>query len=277
MIDQDIDQEQTPVTPPEDPGYTNEDLKKESLHDIAANTEAPKEPEVKEEKPVEPPIEDKKEETPANVPDSKVIAEEAAQAVLDKQKEAEKVEEPVVADTKTEYQKIVDDFAAEKGRTPTWDELAEKIEERTIAKIDERQEAARKAQEAEQATRQAQVDAENKRINSFVDDELSDLYANGKLTPVKDPKNESDQGVVERKALFAAWKDVNDKRRAEGKPEIISATRIYEYYYKKPNAQPRGADAPIVGNRGSSSTPQDEKSYTYDEIHRKPFSFFGKK
>lgn len=254
------------------PEYSHEDLKKESFRDIASNTEIPDEPKE------ETPIEEQKEEPKVEFDEEKYkkIADEAAVRAADeverRRVEAEKAnEEPKEA--KTEYQEIVDEFTDREGRTPTWDELAVKIEERTIEKIEARQVEKTQAEIQEKETQRKTYEEEQKRIDVFVDDEMAELYKHQKLTPIREKDNPSDQGVVERKSFFKQWGDVNTQRRNEGKPEILSATRIYEYYYKKPSAQPAGYDAPIAGNRGSTISPTQEQEYSNADL-KKPWSFF---
>ncbi len=271
-----------PVVPQEeqvnDLGYKYEDLQKETVREIAANTELPKEESAKTE---EKPVIEEKEITLDEV--GKDIAEKTATAMLAAQEARDKVAEETrvkaeedakkPATPQEEYQQIVNEFTTKEGRVPTWDELAVKIEERTIEKIESRQ----KAQQAEQIERAKQANVAHeedaKKLNAYVDDEMQDLYTSGKLTPIKDAKNPSDQGVIERKELFRQWGEVNRQRLSEGKPEIISATRIYDYFYKKPNTQPAGATAPIAGNKSSAVIPSKEQDYTYADL-KKPWGWF---
>lgn len=267
-----------PIVPQEeqiiDPGYSHQDLKDQSIREIAENTELPKpveeKPEVKEEPKVE----------QLNIDEvAKKTAEETAKKVLEEQeikaKEAEK-DKVTPQNPDDEYVKWTEKFTKENGRTPNYAEAFQFMEERVAAKIEQRQIEQKQQQEEEQKKQeQAKLD-ENKRLNAYVDDELSDLYRAGKLTKILDPNNPSDQGVVERKALFAAWAEVNNERRAKNLPEIISPTRIYEFYYKKPTVQPAGANAPIAGNKGSAVPPSSEQSYSYQDL-KKPWSLLGRR
>lgn len=258
-----------------DPGYTNEELHKQSLRDIAENKEPPKEVEEKKQE-EEIPLEKVGEEI-AEKTAKRLLDEQEARAKAAKEQEAEEAKRAAEA-AKTpeqEYQEIRDTFEKEKGRTPTWDELAVKIEERTLEKLERKQKEALETEQKTQKAQQEEQERVNKQINAVIDDELADLYSAGKLTKIQDPKNPNDPGVVERKALFAQWQSVNTERKAKGLPEIMSATRIYEFHFKKPTIQPAGADAPVFGNRGSSVTPQDSQKINYArDIKGKRWSWF---
>lgn len=254
---------------PQDPGYSYNDLK-QPIREIA--TEEPKTPEA--------PKEEVKEEPKPEI-DAQKIAEDAAKSVLDQQEVARKEEERVKEEAKQEepsekekaYLDWEKKFSAEKGRQPSYLEALTFVEDQAIKGIEEKQLAQKKIQEEEQVRVQKEQEETDKRLNAVVDDELSDLYNAGKLTKIQDPNNPSDQGVVERKSLFAKWAEVNMERRTKGLPDIISATRIAEFYWKKPNAQPPGADAPIAGNKGSGQPPSAEQEYSYQDI-KKPWGFF---
>lgn len=277
--------QEVPVTPVTDnpppiipPNYKYEEIAKESMSEIAHET-----PPVVEEKPVEPVVEEKSLDEIG-----KKIAKDAANAVLEKQKaDAEAAEEArkaaeVTPPTEKEriYTEWAEKFNQEKSRPPTYLEAMEFVEEQAIAKIEERQQTQRveEAKRAEDA--QKAQDEETKRINTFVDDELAELYRGNKLTKIQDPNNPSDQGVLERKSLFTKWAEVNNDRRAKGLPDIISATRIAQGidetgkpYWTKPNAQPAGADAPVMGSRSSTTPPDDGQQYTNADL-KKPWSFW---
>lgn len=213
----------------------------------------------------------------------KKIAEDAARAVLESQKAdviaaeearlAEETKEP------TEKERVYIDwekkFNDANGRPPSYLEAMQFVETQAVATIEEKQQAA-KAEEIKQADEARRVqEEENQRVNTFVDDELADLYAGNKLTKVIDPNNPSDQGVVERQSLFARWAEVNNERRAKGLPDIISATRIAEFYWKKPSAQPAGVDAPVQGSRSATVDPNAPQEYTNADL-KKPWNFWKK-
>lgn len=259
---------------PVDPGYTNTDLHKESMKEIAANTELPKPPEDK--------TVQKDEEKEMDLEDvGKKIAEETAKKLLDEQEsrakahkeqeEADKKAQELAKRTpKDEYNEIRDTFEKEQGRVPTWDELAVKIEERTLAKLEQRQKEAADLATKTQKEQQAVQEQINKQLNAHIDEELSDIYRAGKLAPIKDKNNPSDPGVMERKDFFAQWALVNQARIAAGKPEILSAARMMygvdenkKPYYSKKSAEVPGANAPVFGNKGSSAPPSDHQEVNY--------------
>ena len=250
---------------PVDPGYSNEDLKNQSIREIAEGQEPPKPEEKPQEPTPEPPVET------APIP----TAEEIAKRTADEIEARAKTEEPTPEPTDKEkiYIEWEKKFREDNTRPPTYLEAMQFVEERAVATIQERQETEAKAQEEEQTRIAKEIEETNKQVNAVVDDELNDLYNANKLTKIQDPNNPSDQGVIERKALFAKWQEVNTQRAAEGKQPILSATRIYEFYYQKPNAQPAGADAPVAGGSGSGTPPSSEQNYSYTDL-KKPWSFF---
>lgn len=274
---------ETPVVPtggqePSDPGYSHEDLQNQSVRDIAAGQEPPKEPEAPATPPTEPVV-----ETPAP---TQPTPEEIAKATADEieaRRVAEEAEAKPAEPTEEEKQATEKyltweaTFKAKEGRPPTYWEaqnfVKDAVKEDLKRELKEEAEQERQTQATQEEEAKKQRAAEEERINTIVDDELQDLYNNGKMTKIQDPNNPSDQGVVERKALFQTWADVNNDRRAKGLPDIYSATRIFEFYYKKPNAQPPGANAPVQGNRGSATPPSDEESYSNADL-KKPWSFF---
>lgn len=268
MLEDQLDPE-VPIEPT-DPGYSNKDLHDESFRAIAAQDE-PKEPITPEEPkdPIAPAIDPEK------------IAEDAARKVLAEQEAKQQAEEqerikadaPEPTDKEKAYTDWAEKFNQEKSRPPTYLEAMEFVEQRAVESIEANQAAKEAEAKAEQERQTSEMAENTKRLDTIIDDELLDLYKANKLTPIKDPTNPSDQGVVEKKALFTKWAEVNAERRREGKPDILSATRIYEFYYQKPNAQPPGADAPVVGNRGAAVAPSSEQNYSYADLKR-PWSFF---
>lgn len=252
--------------------YSYNDLKDQSIREIAEGQEVPKPAEAAAEAPEEPevPLEDI----------AKKAGEEGARAVIEEQEAARKAEEEKrkaeevkLTPEEEQYEKWKQDFEKNNKRPPTFMEAMKFVKDEAVRDIREQEEQERKAQEEQQEKARKEQEETDKKLNSIVDDELNDLYNSGKLTRIKDPNNPSDQGVVERRALFQAWQEVNTQRRAEGKPEIVSATRIYEFHYKRPNAQPAGANAPVAGNRGTTTPPSEEQEYSYQDLKR-PWSFF---
>lgn len=252
----------------EDPGYTHKDLESQSIREIAEGQEPPKP--VEPEAPQEP-------ETPAPpVETPQLTAEEIAKKTADELEARAKEDVPAEPEPTAKekiYLEWEKKFETDNKRPPTYLEALSFVEEQAVATIQERQEQAAREQQEKDAQALKQKEETDKQVNSIVDDELNDLYNANKLTKIKDPNNPADQGVVERKALFDTWQQINTQRAAEGKPPIYSATRIYEFYYKKPNAQPAGANAPVAGSAGSATPPSEEQSYTYQDI-KKPWQFF---
>ena len=277
-----VAQEDQVTTPTEEPTYSHEDIQKESFRDIATNTEEPKPVETPQ-APVIPPEEP---EVPLEEVASK-IAEDAAKKVLeDQRKQFEANEEEI----KKQNQIKEDAAKPQEDRRPIWVQegrepkdyteiykQAQKDSEYRMKDILTQQENDRKLAEqtkqTELAQEQARQDENKKNLDVVINDELEDLYKANMLTRVKDEGNPSDQGRIERQALFAKWAEVNQERRAKGLPDIVSATRIFNFYFTKPTAQPAGADAPVMGNKGSATPPSSEKDYSYDDI-KKPWSWF---
>lgn len=261
-----MDDNQTPpINPNATVDYSYKDIHDEKIEDIPNMTPEPpkEEPTVVEEPEI--PLEDVVKQTAQEVIDqNKPSVEEIAKATADELVERAKVQEPQ-DDAYTAWAK---QFEQDNDRTPNWAEAAEFIKDRAKAEIKAEDEALKAEEAKKQEEAQKVAEEETKRINAYVDDELSELYNAGKLTKIEDPNNPSDQGVIERKALFSKWAEVNAQRKSEGKPEILSPTRIFDFYYTKPNAQPAGADAPISGNKGSAVPPSQENSYSYKDIHK---------
>lgn len=277
-----------PVVPQDeqivDPGYTNADLHRDTFVDIATNSEEPKADDPKKDedpKPDEKPevnIEELKEQWKQEARAEFEATLEAKQKEEDEQKKREELK-------KQEFDEMTPIWVKE-GREPKdYNEIKEQSvkearhefmrlqQERDAAHAEEEKkktEAAEQAKKVEEETVKSAWDA--------INIELNDLYRMGKLTPIKDADNKSDQGVLEREELMKQWSQENNKRRIENKPQIMSATQFVEFYYKRPTAQPPGADLPIAGNTGSSKGQADAENpgYTYKDL-KKPWSIFGRR
>ncbi|MDD5069045.1 MAG: hypothetical protein PHN89_05635 [Candidatus Pacebacteria bacterium] len=266
----DIPKDTTPVETPQEEKpaeYSYEDVHKETPKDIAENKEIPEGKNAVEKKAEEiKPEEKKPEEKPEEVLDTGKLAKEVATEVAKEIKPAEptppeKTEEEV-------YQEWAKTFEEEHGRIPTWTEAMKYLKEEStkeVLKTLEERETKKREDEEKVKTEQEENDKVLiKNFNETIDGDLEDLYANGKLTPIKDEKNKADQGVIERKALFQTMLDVNAKRAEEGKKPIYSVKEIYYEHYKKPTSQPAGADAPVSLGKGVSPQPEgDEKELDY--------------
>lgn len=267
--------------PPEEktPEYSYDDLHKEPIKNIAENKELP------EEKPPEPTEEEKtkaeaeakekadleakakeKEEEVAVKPEE--LAEDIGKRIAEKLAPEKKV-------SKDKYDEFFDKVFAEKGREPNWKELSEFLENQAIERVASKQkEEAEARKKTEEDIKKANEEF-TKRFNSQIDEELEELYKSGNLTAIKDPNNPSDQGVIERKALFQAMLDTNAKRVAESKDTILSLVRIfYGGYYTKPTAQPAGSEAPISMGKGTPASSEGEQEINYVKDVRRPWSFF---
>lgn len=263
-------------TPDEKPiEYSYDDVHKPTTEEIAENKEVPEEkpekpevkPEVKEEKPVVPEVKEEK-------PEDKIEADKLAEEIS-----AKVAEKLIPQDEKTpqdKYDAFFDKIQKEKGRDPNWKELSQFNEDQAVATVLAKQKEETEARQAEEANIKKANEEFTKRFNSQIDEELDELYKSDNLTAIVDPNNPSDQGVMERKALFQAMLDTNAKRAAEGKDSILSISRIFHGYYTKPNAQPAGEEAPVSMGKG---TPSDEGGEELDyakDVHR-PWSLFGKR
>jgi hypothetical protein len=241
----------------ETPDYSYDELHKEEVKDIASNTELPKEPE----KPAEVKPEEKKPEE--EVIDTAKLAEEVADKVVEKTKPP--VEETPVKTEEEKYKEWAAEFKDKQNKEPSWTDVAAHLKEEAIKAIDDRE--AQKVKVAEEAKKVA--DENDKKLtdnfNKIVDEDLDDLYKSNRLTPIKDKTNPSDQGVVERKALFQKMLEVNQARHDEGKRPIYSIKEIYYEHYTKPSAQPAGENAPISVGKGAPSSGEEEQEIDYNK------------
>lgn len=188
------------------------------------------------------------------------------------------------ADTKEEKEEKKDaikeylDKAKAEGRNPTWEEAlafvaeegSNRAYERIKAEQAAEQEKARVQEEEREQIAEVQKKADEERVKAFnqvIDDELDELYNNNKLPRIKNKDDAKDPGVIARKALFQTMLDVNEKRKEEGKPAILSVSRIYSFYYKPPTAQRAGADAPVSMGQGASEA-SDPDDYSYTDLKK---------
>lgn len=257
--------------------YSYEDLKKD-IKDIASEEpkeeikETPKEevkPEVKEEEVEE--VDAK--EFAENI--AKETAKETAREIAELQAKKEEEDKPIKSAAEEYLEK-----AKEEGKTPTWEEAMAFLEEsaanKAIAAIKAEQETTAKVEQERVETQRQQEQTAVDNYNKIVDEDLNDLYSANKLTPIKDKENPSDQGVVERKALFQAMLEVNQDRLNKGLRPVTSIKEIYYEHYTKPSAQPAGKDAPVsLGDKGINAD-EDNQEIDYVRDVRKPWSLFRK-
>lgn len=269
-----------------DQEYTYKELHETPIRDILTD------PEVKpEEKTVEPVV-TPPEEAPT-LPTADEIAQKTADELQARQAaEAEEAAEELKAQ-KDEYQAWEDELWDKEKRTPTYQEALKFMQKQAAndpetiknlrAAIRAEEEAEAKVKADEDAAQAEETKKTDEQLGKIVDDEFMELYRTGVLTKIQDPTNPTDQGLLERQSLAQAWMEVNNKRRAEGKPDILSASRIVhgrdetgKPYWTKPNAQPAGYDAPVMGSKSSAIAPSSENSYTYSDL-KKPWSLFGRR
>lgn len=243
-------------------------------------TPEPAEPVKEPEKPIETAV-----ETPVETPTTPT-PEEIAKATAD-EIEARQAAETPQTPQEDEYAKWEQALWETENRTPTYQEALDFMrvqsakDPETIKAIREaikaEEDAEKEIKAEEDKIKAEEVKKTDEQLGKMVDDELNELYQAGILTKIQDPKNEGDQGVVEKKSLFARWLEVNNERAAKGLPQITSAVRIAHYYWQKPNAQPAGFDAPVMGNRSSVVPPAGENDYSYNEVHRTPWNIFKRR
>jgi hypothetical protein len=265
-----------------EPTYTYDELHKEPIKEIVANKEIPEEKpaetdeektarEAKEKEATE--AKAKADEEAKKKEEAEINPEELAEEIS--KKVAEKVTQKEKKEVKDKYTEFFDKTKEDKGREPTWKEFGQFLEDEAVKNIEKKQEEAKKVEVEKKEAEQKANEEMGKRMNAQIDEELEELYKSGGLTPIKDPKNTSDQGVVERKALFQAMLDTNQQRANEGKPPILSIQRIfYGGYYNKPSAQPPGENAPISMGQGTPADQGEEKELDYNKDVHKPWGIF---
>lgn len=249
-----------------------EDIEGKSIRDIATDDDPKKEEENADEEPKQDDkLEEDKEEPEKEeekVEDPKLDPEKLKQEISDET--TAKIVKALTGgdDKQTEenlnaYEKYARDVWDKEKRQPRWDEVLPLIEEAAVQRIQAKQDAMiQKEQDDKQAAEEAR-DAELERFNKGVDEELDELYRTSKLPKIKNQDDENDFGMVARKALFKRMAEVNMERVEQGLPPITSISRIYASYYKLPNRQPAGADAPIGDGRGSVTSANEDEEIDY--------------
>lgn len=262
----------------DEPVKTNEEEIKELqdrlLKEASAPPEEPKEepkeekPEIKEE-PKEEKVEAKEEYEPVDMNKLKEeVRTEATEEVTNKIIKSLKGEE-ATQEEQDAYQKFATETYEKEGRNPTYNEAFKFMSQQVKEEIRAEDEA--KAKEAEEQVKAKQeAEGQNKeQFNKYIDDQLADLKATGKLPEAADPKDENDPGVVAQKALFQKMMDVNTERVKDGKPPIYSLKEIYYEHYSQPTG-PAGADAPVSAGRGGPPS-NNKDEMPYDQLHKSDF------
>lgn len=259
--------------------------------DVEEKKELPEENQPVEEKPTPEPVVEEKTQPPPAVEQTlneQKVAEMVKKATEDAIKTYVASQSPqTTGQQKSAAQEFMDKMK-EQGKTPSWQDAFDFLEQRAEKKYFEIQESEKKkAEEARMAEEKATKEREEaqqkandeaiKRFNEIIDSQLNELYEDKKLTPIKDKNNPNDQGVMERKALFEAMLKVNNDRLAQGKPPIQSIKEVYAFHYTRPTAKKvSGSDAPVSIARGTPAK-DDSEEIDYREISSTPFRNFFKK
>ena len=242
--------------------------------------------EVVEEK-TEEKVEEKKEEKEIVV-DEEEFGKKIAKNIVETQEEiAEKKrqEEEEKSKKEAEEARMKDEMTpiyVREGRNPK-DYVEINDEAKRIAKLefskelDERE--ARKQADINEQEEIKKTEAQKKEeaqdnYNKYIDNQLDDLVKSNKLPAIKDPNDEKDLGVIERRNLFKTMYDVNIKIAEENKtlppeqqkPLINSLKEIFYEHYKPMSTQPAGYDAPVAG-KTSVIAPTNDEEIDYREIH----------
>lgn len=167
----------------------------------------------------------------------------------------------------TEAARIGEERALEKMR-------AEQAEKDAATKT--QQEATQKQQQAEEARKKTF----NDQLQKEIDDDLNGLWADKKLTKMKDPNDPNDPGVKEKNAFIKTAVEVNAKRMGEGKPPIRSLKLIYYESYlpnrekilQEINKQPAGGDAPVMGAESTQGHELPDDKYIPARDRKKSFA-----
>jgi len=258
------------LVPDEEIDYVK-DIQGKNIRDIQEEVvDKPK----KEEPVVETPVVEPKVEPKVEEPKEEVIdADEMAKSIAEKVREELKSKEEITQETKDKYDELVAKLEKE-GKEPSWKDVAKLIKEEAIEEI--KQERIREQEEIEKHREEERKVTEKltEKFNANLDEELEEMYKSGELTPIKDQKNPSDQGVIERKSLFQTMLTVNQERAAQGKEPIMSLARIRYSYWTKPTAQPAGADAPISMGKGGPSSDEPDEEIDYNRDVKKSWASF---
>lgn len=187
------------------------------------------------------------------------VRKETAKEITDKLTKA--LGNKPTEEQKDKYEEYADKFAKEKGRQPAWFELVPFIKDEVKAELKKEQETAQQQTEEQRKKIDEDNKARGKAFNTYIDEQLADLYASGKL-----PKGDEKA----RTKLFQTMMEVNNKRVQENKAPIYSIKEIFYEHYTPPTAQPAGADAPISAGRGNAQVDNDQE-YSYKDVHNKSF------
>lgn len=259
--------QEEPETPtqdtPEDKDLEYKDIKDKSLEqtvreDIESRTTSEEKEEPVEEEPTEEdPVEEKKEV------DTGAIAEDVTKKAMDEiGKKLGFVKEDV---KQAEDKGLVAPWEKE-GRNPKdYNEVAEWGATVAEHKIKTQQEEAQKQQEEQQEAQKTRKE----QLNSYWDEQLTEIRQSGKLPKVADPKDDNDPGKQAEADLFMQLTKYNQERVAQGKPQELNLKAFVAFNYKPKRQQPAGADLPIGGAGYTQSPAQEEGEFDYKDIHGK--------
>lgn len=243
---------------PEEIDY-KKDIEGKSMDEVALDTpdEKVEEKPAEEEKPVESETEEI-EFDPAKLKAEAVA--EAEQKLIDRLRGTTADE---TAQNKDEYQEWADSFAqSHGGAVPTWKDAYQWMEDRAVNRLEERQ--TKKAAEAATAaaTAKSEEDARMTNVNQYVDSQLADIFATGKVPKIQDKDNPSDPGNTFKRALTEQTMLINRERLDKGLPTKTIKEVFYEDF-KSPTRQPAGADAPVSAGRGATTTADSTEELNY--------------
>ena len=264
--------DKTVVEEPKEPENDYGEIHETPMQVIGILTKEEENPVV--EKAKEEPKEEPKVETPTpEVPkapeiDTAKLTAEVTGAVKDTIKETLKGNTPDETknneDAYALFEKTIQD---KEGRPPTYKEALEFVKLNVKAELKaEQAEEEKKAQDAQQAVKDSEK-AKLDSFNAFITQEINELTDSGRLPRIKNANDPKDPGNVALMALYQAMTDINQKRVAEGKPVIVSINKIFHEYYKPPETEVPGADAPVSVGRSAPSPEPEPGEYDYNDIH----------
>lgn len=161
--------------------------------------------------------------------------------------------------------------AFDKQPPKSYKELRDAIVEDTLT------EAERKKQEAEQAeqAKLAEIQKQKDDLNKRWDDQIASLEKDGKLPPVKDPKNKDDEGVKARVQLYQTALELGASDLIKVYDKAIAPAKAVTQTPTK--TKPAGAAAPVGTPNAANNGPQAKErlhsdlKVPIDEVRAKYF------
>lgn len=224
--------------------------------------------EPEEEKPAEPPVEEKKEETPevpveqqpaatppAEEPEENKISGEDAQALIETQTGEDKKEEEVYP-WETE------------GREPTQKEVLDYIANKAVDIQEQRQAEAQKVEAEKQQAAKAQEEQNVAAWKNKWEGDVKWLEAKGYIRKVGNKDDPNDPGVKDRQKLL-------EQATLNNELDL----RVVQLVHIEPNKgkQPAGVNAPIsIPSNDTTAAEGEDDDFYYDEVHgRNPAEYDG--